>query len=112
MAQAMEWSKLAKTTRARLFQCIREVINERQQRGDVVLLYAVLYRTGKADMRIRAKRVRSQRSPHCGRAVAAQCVPLLFAETRLHVLALNAAEEIDEYHRARAHINQSDLATG
>jgi len=60
-------------------------------------------------MRIRAKRVRSRRSQHCGRAVAAQCVPLLFTETRLHFLALNAAEEIDEYHRARAHINQSDL---
>jgi len=38
----MDWSKLAKTTRPRLFQRIREAINERQQRGDVVLLYAAL----------------------------------------------------------------------
>src|SRR5262245_31196798 len=54
---------------------------------------AALYRTGKADMRIRATRVRSRRSQHCGRAVAAQCVPLVFAETRRHFLALKAAEE-------------------
>ena len=91
MAQAMDWSKLAKTTRPRFFQRIREALNERQQRDDVVLLYAALYRTGKADMRIRAKRVRSRRSQHRGRAVAAQCVPLLFAETRLHFLALHSA---------------------
>jgi hypothetical protein len=39
-------------------------------------------------------------------------VPLLFAETRRHFLALNSAEEIDEYHRARANSNQSDLAAG
>ena len=108
----MDWNKLAKTPRPRLCQCSRDAINERQQRGEVVLLYAALYRTGKADMRIRATRVRSRRSQHCGRAVAAQCVPLLFAETHLHFLALNAAEEIDESHRARANINQSDLAAG
>jgi hypothetical protein len=108
----MDWSELAQTTRSRLLQCIRDAINERQQRGEVVLRYAALYRTGKADMRIRATRVRSRRSQHCGRAVAVQCVPLVFAETRRHVLALHAAEEIDEYHRARAHINQSDLAAG
>jgi hypothetical protein len=52
MAQAMDGSTLAKTTRPRRFQRIREALNEQQQRGDVVLLYAALYRTGKADMRI------------------------------------------------------------
>jgi len=40
----MDWSKLAQTTRTRLFQCIRDAINERQQRGEVVLLYIGLER--------------------------------------------------------------------
>ena len=40
----MDWSELAKTTRPHLFQRIREAINERQQRGDVVLLYIELER--------------------------------------------------------------------
>ncbi len=44
IAQAIDWSELSKTTRPRLFQRIREVINERQQRGDVVLLYSELER--------------------------------------------------------------------
>ena len=42
----------------------------------------------------------------------AQCVPLLFDDTRLQFLALNSAWEIDEYHRERTSINQSALAAG
>jgi predicted phosphodiesterase len=44
ITQAIDWSELSKITRPRLFQRIREVINERQQRGDVVLLYSELER--------------------------------------------------------------------
>jgi GTPase SAR1 family protein/predicted phosphodiesterase len=44
IVQAIDWSELSKTTRPRLFQRIREVINERQQRGDIVLLYSELER--------------------------------------------------------------------
>jgi small GTP-binding protein len=44
IAQAIDWSELSKTTRPRLFQRIREVISEWQQRGDVVLLYSELER--------------------------------------------------------------------
>jgi GTPase SAR1 family protein/predicted phosphodiesterase len=44
IAQAIDWSELSKTTRPRLFQRVREVINERQQQGDVVLLYSELER--------------------------------------------------------------------
>jgi hypothetical protein len=43
---------------------------------------------------------------------AAQCVPILFDDTRLQFLALNSAWEIDEYHRERSSINQSALAAG
>ena len=52
---------------------------------------AALGRTSKAERRIRAQRVRSRRSQHRGRAGAAHGVPLVFAETRRHVLALHAA---------------------
>ena len=34
---------------------------------------------------------------------AAQCVPILFDDTRLQFLALNSAWEIDEYHASREH---------
>jgi hypothetical protein len=44
IAQAMEGSALAQTIRSRRFQCIRDASNERQQRGDVVLLYIELER--------------------------------------------------------------------
>jgi GTPase SAR1 family protein/predicted phosphodiesterase len=44
IAQAIDWSELSKTTRPRLFQRIREGINERQQRGDIVLFYSELER--------------------------------------------------------------------
>jgi hypothetical protein len=43
---------------------------------------------------------------------AAQCIPILFDDTRLQFLALNSAWEIDRYHRERASINQSAQAAG
>ncbi|HHT9135803.1 MAG TPA: metallophosphoesterase family protein [Candidatus Wunengus sp. YC60] len=38
----IKWEELSKTTRPRLFQIIREFISERQNNGDVVLLYSGL----------------------------------------------------------------------
>jgi len=43
---------------------------------------------------------------------AAQCIPILFEDTRLQLLALNSAWEIDRYNRDRSSINPSALAAG
>ena len=44
LAAEIDWDELSRTTRPRLFQMIREVIDERRKKGEVVLLYATLER--------------------------------------------------------------------
>src|SRR5262249_14435629 len=39
IAQALDWENLAKTTRPVLFQKVRDEIDQRRSRGEVVLLY-------------------------------------------------------------------------
>ena len=42
IAERLDWQALSRTTRPRLFQRIRETIDQRRDAGDVVLLYAAL----------------------------------------------------------------------
>ncbi|MEO7632666.1 MAG: TIR domain-containing protein, partial [Blastocatellia bacterium] len=42
IAGLIDWDELSKTTRPRLFQRIREVIDEQRKRGEIVLLYTTL----------------------------------------------------------------------
>ncbi len=41
-----------------------------------------------------------------------QCLPFLFEEAGIQLLALNSAWEIDEYHKDRPGIHESTLAAG